>query len=66
MTVLLRIEAPHYVAGLVMEGINKWNMGIARCAPIVYWMKKRGWGLEDVLEYCDRKGFVCWWRRVVG
>lgn len=43
---LLRIIAPHFVAGVV-EG--------ERAAPIVRYMIN--WDLYQILEYCDKKGW---------
>lgn len=43
---MLRIVAPHFVAGIVRGGL---------CAPIIGYM--RGWTLRQIREYCERK---CW------
>lgn len=50
MSELLRIEAPHFVTGVVIEG---WH--VTRAAPIVKYMK--GWDANHVEEYCRRKGW---------
>ena len=49
---LVRIEAPHFVAGIVMD----WGRA-RRCAPVVKYM--RGWTLAAVREYCARKLWRC-------
>jgi hypothetical protein len=41
---MLRISAPHFVAGIVRGG---------RCAPIINYMK--GWTLSQIKEYCHSK-----------
>ena len=47
----LRILAPSgFVAGA------ECDTHITHCAPIVKYMI--GWGLEDVLFYCDRRGWT--------
>ena len=56
MLVLIRIEAPHYVAGIEME-VNGGKTKITREAPIVYWMKKNGLSMGDIERYCERKGY---------
>ena len=53
MTCLMRIEAPHYIAGIVWE-----NNTAIQCAPIVYWMKKQNYTLDQALSYFQKKGFV--------
>lgn len=53
---LLRVEAPHFVAGLVLcEG------RVEATAPILRHMY--GWSLERVLAHCHRLG---WRAREVG
>lgn len=44
---MLRIVAPHFVAGIVRGG---------QCAPIIKYMK--GWTLDRIEEYCRRKGWA--------
>jgi hypothetical protein len=46
---LLRIEAPHFVAGLE-TGPGRL---VTRPAPIVGYM--RGWSVRRVISYCRRK-----------
>jgi hypothetical protein len=41
---LIRIEAPHFVAGIIPR---------ERAAPILAWMLN--WSLEAILVYCRRK-----------
>lgn len=45
---LIRIVAPHFVAGVMMGSPN-------RCAPIVKYMAK--WSSEEILAYCKKKGW---------
>jgi hypothetical protein len=49
---LIRIEAPHFVAGATCGGANEV---VRRAAPIVAYMK--GWSLRGVYDYCSRKGW---------
>lgn len=44
---MLRITAPHFVAGIVRGG---------DCAPILRYM--RGWTLREIRAYCARKGWT--------
>lgn len=44
---MLRIVAPHFVAGIVRGGA---------CAPIIAYMK--GWTLREIRDYCARKGWL--------
>jgi hypothetical protein len=48
---LLRIEAPHFVAGVV---IDQWDM-VVRAAPILHWAVGKP-GIE-IRRYCKRKGW---------
>lgn len=43
---MLRVVAPHFVAGIVRGG---------PCAPILAYMK--GWTLREIKSYCARKGW---------
>lgn len=43
---MLRIVAPHFVAGIVRGGA---------AAPIIAYMK--GWTLAQIEDYCKRKGW---------
>jgi len=45
---LIRIEAPHFVAGYDMANNN--------IAPIIKYM--RGWNLTRIETYCARKGWL--------
>lgn len=63
MPSLLRIEAPHFVAGVELRRMP--TVLIAwRTAPIVKYMKS--WGILQIEAYCRRKGwrvltmFQCW------
>ena len=47
---LLRVEAPHFVASVVLE-----NGFVFEAAPIVRYM--RGWNQTKVLNYCRIKGW---------
>lgn len=44
---MLRITAPHFVAGIVQGGM---------VAPIIKYMK--GWTLREIRAYCERKGWT--------
>lgn len=43
---MLRITAPHFVAGIVQGGM---------VAPIIKYMK--GWTYKEIKSYCDKKGW---------
>jgi len=47
---LIRIEAPHFVAGIVYE-----NEVIIRIAPIIKYMDT--WFISNVISYCNKKGY---------
>lgn len=47
---LLRIVAPHFVAGLVVAGCE-----VSETAPILRYMLD--WPIWEVIDYCDRKGW---------
>lgn len=48
---LIRVEAPHFVAGVVMNSMGH----IVRTAPILAWsIGKPG---ATLLDYCRRKGW---------
>lgn len=49
---LIRIEAPHFVAGVVLE-----NGRVTRTAPIVKYMK--GWTEAHIRHYCVTKDWGC-------
>jgi len=51
---LIRITAPHFVAGIVADSV------VTRAAPILGYM--RGWDGRQVADYCKRKGWT--WERV--
>lgn len=50
MKTLLRITAPHFVAGIEIGG---------RCAPILRWMKLRRWNRRQIEGYCFHRGWTC-------
>ncbi len=50
MRPLLRITAPHFVAGIEIGG---------RCAPILAWMAQRKWNRRQIEAYCRGKGWTC-------
>lgn len=56
--ILLRIEAPHYVAGIVFKN------GIAtyECAPILKWMIGKEWNW--IITYLNYKRFNYQWKTV--
>lgn len=47
----LRIEAPHFVAGIILK-----NNRAIRTAPIVKYMV--GWNYDRIRKYCKRKGWT--------
>lgn len=48
MSDLVRIVAPHFVAGVVLG---------QRCAPVVHYM--RFWRYEKIARYCQGKRWAC-------
>ncbi len=48
---LIRIVAPHFVAGVVIDG----NC-LIRLAPIVHYM--HSWSASRAKEYCEQKGWA--------
>lgn len=44
---MIRIEAPHFVAGIVQGGL---------CAPIIGYMK--GWTARQICRYASEKGWT--------
>jgi hypothetical protein len=63
----MRIEAPHYVAGIDWEKkrtvvgkliLTDMVYTVKECAPIVYWMKKQNYTLDQALSYFQKKGYV--------
>ena len=58
---LVRIVAPHFVAGIVLDGaIGQYDYDsdkvlIHRCAPILRYMK--GWTTHRIERYCRKKGW---------
>jgi hypothetical protein len=64
----MRIEAPHYVAGIDWEKkrtvigtklvLTDMVYTVKECAPIVAWIKQKNWTLERAAEYFKQKGFV--------
>jgi hypothetical protein len=64
---LMRITAPHYVAGIVwqvdMEDYGKFQtvgqvLKIVKAAPILTWAARRQPSFEWVLSYFNKKGFA--------
>lgn len=55
MQTLLRISAPHFVAGLVLEQ-NTWQAVDA--APILWWMVRQRWTWQTIEPYLKRKGWT--------
>lgn len=60
---LIRIEAPHFVAGIEIDGATgRYDcddklVSIHRCAPIVKYMK--GWSTARIMRYCRVKRWKC-------
>ena len=51
---LLRIEAPHYVAGAIFKKVNDdWRC--VKAAPIIKWMI--GKSIKDISDYLSKKKF---------
>ena len=63
---LMRIDAPHYVAGIVWQvDIEHYEtfrtvgqvLKAVQAAPIVYWIIKKNYAFEWAKSYFERKGF---------
>ena len=50
---MLRIEAPHFVGGVVFSDGGR----VSHAAPIVRYMKE--WTADEVHRYCERKRWRC-------
>ena len=55
MQVLIRVVAPHFVAGLIVEkdASNAWRA--VDSAPILYWIVKKHWSLAEIEPYLMKK-----------
>lgn len=51
----LVIDAPHFFAALILEQSPAYDIKARKAAPIIEYMI--GWTLDDVLVYCDKKGW---------
>jgi hypothetical protein len=49
---LIRVEAPHFVAGVIFDGPTATT-----AAPILYWIVKQQKTLEWCINYWNKKGF---------
>ena len=49
---MLRVEAPHYVAGVIFDGVYA-----VHAAPILYWIVKQRKPLGWCINYFNSKGF---------
>ena len=63
MNKLIRITAPHFVAGIETysesgryDGYPNELVEIHRCAPIIKYMKS--WTMGRIKHYCDRKHWI--------
>ena len=56
--ILLRVTAPHFVAGAVFDRVGDGWM-ISRCAPILAWM--RGKATDQIAGYLKRKKWAWEW-----
>jgi hypothetical protein len=56
---LLRVEAPHFVAGAIFRRTPARGWTCVRAAPILDWMT--GKALISVKPYLDRKGWGQTW-----
>jgi len=63
---LMRIEAPHYVAGIVWERkqdvVGKYVMTdmvftAVYSAPILYWVVRQGKSFDSMINYCNYKKY---------
>ncbi len=60
---LIRIEAPHFVAGVEVEPLPflqdhyEDHHVVSKAAPIVKYMV--GWTKTAVIQYCKKKGWKC-------
>jgi hypothetical protein len=52
---LIRISAPHFVAG--------YDMTTGNIAPIIKYMK--GWSYDRILNYCNSKGWELQWLTIL-
>ena len=50
---LLRIETPHYAAGIIYQGDQP-----VKAAPILYWVVKQGWPPWRVKDWAESKGYA--------
>ena len=62
-TILIRIKAPHFVAGCVAEEVDLTKPSACdyfkitrECAPILRWTV--GKGLLEIEEWCEQKGYT--------
>lgn len=53
---LLRVTAPHFVAGAEVSGPS---LTLSRAAPIISYM--RGWTVFSAQAYCHEKGWSWLW-----
>lgn len=53
MTYLIRIKAPHFVAGIIPHSI--FSKRKETVAPIIKYMKK--WSVIDIIKYCNKKNW---------
>lgn len=58
MWALVRIEALHFVAGLILEGEPGKVWVCVKAAPILGYMHTKRFSAERIKAYCDRKGWT--------
>ena len=54
-SILFRISAPHFVAGIECYDFGDRPIPIHRTAPILGYMV--AWSLDEIMRYCKRKGW---------
>lgn len=52
---MIRIVAPHFVAGAELTINGRYIDKSKKIAPIIYYM--RNWNIEVIKDYCIRKGW---------
>lgn len=54
MATCMRIEAPHFVAGVVFDDRG----AIMHVAPILSWMKREGVNIVQARAWCERRRYA--------
>jgi hypothetical protein len=56
---MIRIEAPHFVAAVILGTVNPHYASasrVVRAAPILRYMQ--GWTEQRVIAYCEHRGWL--------